>query len=958
MGTAYTSAATGNWSSSSSWTPTGVPGSGDTATIASGHTITIPDGYAAVVGTSPASGGTTALTIATGGALTIGGGTSGTLTVRGPVVHAGATVTVKAGAILEFDASQATTPLSQKYDWTSNGFGPNGNLFKSLGTSGSPCIVRSNAGGGNGYFFTDAGYNDSLAFDCTHTTFLRIGDSANYGFRPNTLASATIQKFSDCTFDATGVYFPRYNTPADGGWNFSRCSWVNSIGYTGNEGLPVCLHLAGNPPTTGTCLVDLCSFDRRVELTPNGATYKNSYLGAAFDLLEGIGGSPGVWALFDSNFIHHGAEQASRSSAPPIHYEGDVTNCYILANGRVQTPSYSGTASGGANQTDSGTITAAVAPGWTLSQWQDNGNTTGGVQTIYHVVLTGGTGAGQVRAIVDSTAASPATLVGVSVPANSLLVRYPWDTIPDGTTTFNIYFEWSNMHMMTSGGDTFSTMAVRGCIFDHTGADSEGDYIDDFSGARTFTIAKNHFLPNAARDNGGAITTGAGTASYDNTIILFEHNTYFTGTQCFNMGEGAPPANAANRITSYRANIAWCDPARESNGVGYTYTLTHSFSASSNGPYKVVDVGYATSLPGGSTQDVISANAADYNCGYGFKATSFGGKGYQINCSVAPGAHDVDADPQFVDRWRNFAKWAVTRGSTGAHVVTQVADGLGYLKADPSLIASSLVPYVRAGFRPQNSALNHASYPTDAATTDADGNAYSGVPDIGAMAVVSSGSPGNASGTAPVVSLASIATTATGAASATETAPALSFSVLVGTATGVAVATGVSSAISSSVPAGTATGGTSIPGNASGAVPAISSSVPVGIATGAAASSGVAPALSLSAPAGAASGDSSIPGVASGAAPALSLSGVLGAATGVAVATGVASAISLGAPPGTAVGLAATPGNASGFAPAISLAVPLGGASGMLVYITTAITSKIGDIATDPDPFECFIEDL
>jgi hypothetical protein len=41
MGTNYTSQATGNWSSSSTWTPTGVPGSGDTATIANGTTVTV-----------------------------------------------------------------------------------------------------------------------------------------------------------------------------------------------------------------------------------------------------------------------------------------------------------------------------------------------------------------------------------------------------------------------------------------------------------------------------------------------------------------------------------------------------------------------------------------------------------------------------------------------------------------------------------------------------------------------------------------------------------------------------------------------------------------------------------------------------------------------------------------------------------------------------------------------------
>jgi len=37
----YTSVTSGNWSSSGTWSPTGTPGAGDTATIASGNTVTL-----------------------------------------------------------------------------------------------------------------------------------------------------------------------------------------------------------------------------------------------------------------------------------------------------------------------------------------------------------------------------------------------------------------------------------------------------------------------------------------------------------------------------------------------------------------------------------------------------------------------------------------------------------------------------------------------------------------------------------------------------------------------------------------------------------------------------------------------------------------------------------------------------------------------------------------------------
>jgi hypothetical protein len=54
-----------------------------------------------------------------------------------------------------------------------------------------------------------------------------------------------------------------------------------------------------------------------------------------------------------------------------------------------------------------------------------------------------------------------------------------------------------------------------------------------------------------------------------------------------------------------------------------------------------------------------------------------------------------------------------------------VADALTYLKADPTLTYTSLIPYVRAGFAPRNPALH--------------GTAHDGG-DIGAVAFQPSGS--------------------------------------------------------------------------------------------------------------------------------------------------------------------------------------------------------------------------
>ena len=87
---AITSTATGNWNAGGSWVGGVVPVSGDTVTIATGHTITVPDAYTAVCGTSPASGGAAALVIT--GTLVVGGGASGQLTVKGPVTQNNAAI--------------------------------------------------------------------------------------------------------------------------------------------------------------------------------------------------------------------------------------------------------------------------------------------------------------------------------------------------------------------------------------------------------------------------------------------------------------------------------------------------------------------------------------------------------------------------------------------------------------------------------------------------------------------------------------------------------------------------------------------------------------------------------------------------------------------------------------------------------------------------------------------------
>lgn len=156
-----------------------MPGNHDTVTIKDGVTVTVSD--ARVVGLSDGNG-TIAIELGHAGALVIASG--GILQVRGDIEFgAGGDkpyLTVQGGGVLEFDSSQAANPASTKYKAH-----PDGNYafrpFVTAGTSKSRATVRSNAGGGNGYFSLGGFVNDGK-YNLSYTDFMRIGDAANPAF--------------------------------------------------------------------------------------------------------------------------------------------------------------------------------------------------------------------------------------------------------------------------------------------------------------------------------------------------------------------------------------------------------------------------------------------------------------------------------------------------------------------------------------------------------------------------------------------------------------------------------------------------------------------------------------------------------------------------------------------------------------------------------------------------------
>lgn len=219
--TAYTSTG-GNWNTSATWVPPGIPGSGDTAKLTGA--VVIPNGYTATIGTCPvnanamAGTGTIDLEIVPGGSLTVN--TGGTYKLQGFQQHTGVYMattnipafTMQTGSTLQIDECNGSVPYGL-YPQVSN---PGGFSFITVGTIGDKAatsgtvITSIRNGSANGIFWQDNNAFAVNAFKAYGVSFSNCGDASNRCavwdlFAPNgALESFNIFDLEESTFTNTG----------------------------------------------------------------------------------------------------------------------------------------------------------------------------------------------------------------------------------------------------------------------------------------------------------------------------------------------------------------------------------------------------------------------------------------------------------------------------------------------------------------------------------------------------------------------------------------------------------------------------------------------------------------------------------------------------------------------------------------------------------------------------------
>jgi hypothetical protein len=307
-----TTAQAGNWSATSTWTGGVVPTYGKSVTINHNVTVNVP----ATVGASNAATTNAEITVATGVTLTIAANRA--FRARGNVTLAGTgKVVMGAGSIWEFDASLATSPNSQNYRCAIGNAHSSTPLFTATGVSTNRAKIRSNAGGGNGYFNAlpvndvSGPYFEAGLCNWNYVDATRLGTATIPAIKANVTNSAT-HSIQNTIFDTCGMsYTSDYNQGVTSSFTFLNVTMKSTLGTDSFNAV----NNAGY--TSGTRLIQGCVFDKDVTLYNLGWTVKTSIFLAGF-----ISNTDNDYTLLDDNWF----KMSDAANNNTYNLNGTITN--------------------------------------------------------------------------------------------------------------------------------------------------------------------------------------------------------------------------------------------------------------------------------------------------------------------------------------------------------------------------------------------------------------------------------------------------------------------------------------------------------------------------------------------------------------------------------------------------------------------------------------------------------
>lgn len=619
-----------------------------------------------IVGTSGAAG-TAVVTLGAGGGVTIATGVA--FIVRGDFTGgaAGATLVLNAGATYTFDSSLATGTPVYKITATVSNF-----KLTASGTSGSRCAINKAVGSGNGVIHYNFTTDFTVDLNYTDLSSLSDGTYSIYASVP----SAKTLNLDHCIF--TSCARVQYGGVAGGNVTYTNNSHKTTVGS-------YCIRPYISAAATGSRTFTGNIFDKQFlsDQNTHGFTIENNYFGDVVTL------TGGTTISFKNNITASNA-----ANIVSLNALGTYQDNYFVAS-------------------------VASNPHYFVINNPPAGGTFTFDGNIYESTVNTDTG----DCVLPN--ADPFT-----VPVTINVIRDIVIPVPDGRA--------SGSPLTVARRPDNLTVSLKNCTYamGGTGSESRGAVLHEYGGSNAYgrTGIVSAFRNNIAWDS----TAGRGWKAHLTGNWNADSGTS-SGTNGVNTLNDTAKAWTASiwiaNSSTFRVRITG------GTGSGQVRTITANTATQ-----LTVDTNWTVTPDATSTYIIFLINEfatnPDYNCGFNHTQgniydetgvlASASGNGYDkyaITGGVVPGAHDVNADPQFADSARNIAKWDLSLGGPGtsANALTELQkrnDISGYNSAYTELALSA---YVKNGFAPKNTALKGAGSPTD------------GSPDIGAVAVVALG---------------------------------------------------------------------------------------------------------------------------------------------------------------------------------------------------------------------------